>query len=84
MLISTKEYYSKTSGHVCIRSVGQGESLSLPSPYTASFQALSVNAFSVTYPRRKAGRCLDNLGVHMREHFCIFEKFTRSTEIIYK
>ena len=56
----------------------------LPSPYTASFQALSVNAFSVTYPRRTAGRRLDNLGVRMREHFCIFEKFPRSTEIIYK
>ena len=40
----------------------------LPSPCTASFQALSVNA-SVTYPRRTAGRRLDNLGVRMREHF---------------
>ena len=39
---------------------------------------------SVTFPRRTAGRRLDNLGVRMREHFCIFEKFTRSTEIIYK
>ena len=44
----------------------------------------SVNAFSVTYPKRTAGRRLENLGVRMREHFCIFEKFTRSTEIIYK
>ena len=42
---------------------------SLPSPCTASFQALSVNAFSVTYPRRTAGRRLNNLGVRMREHF---------------
>ena len=49
--------------------------LGLPSPCTASLQALSVNAISVTYPRQKAGRRLDNLGVHMREHFCIFEKF---------
>ena len=57
---------------------------SLPSPCTASFQALSVNAFSVTYPRRTAGRRLDSLGVRMRESFCIFEKFPRSTEIIYK
>ena len=34
---------------------------------------------SVTYPRRTAGRRLDNLGVRMREQFRIFEKFTRST-----
>ena len=37
---------------------------------------------SVTYPRRTAGRRLDNLGVRMRKHFCIFEKFTSSTETI--
>ena len=49
-------------------------------PYMASLQALSVNAFR----RRTAGRHLDNLGVRTREHFCIFEKFPHSTEIIYK
>ena len=27
---------------------------------------------SVTYPRRTAGRCLDNLGVRMREHLHTF------------
>ena len=47
----------------------------LPSTYTASFQAFLGQCISVT---------VDNLGVRMREHFCIFEKFTRSTEIIYK
>ena len=56
----------------------------LPSTYTTSFQAFLGQCISVTYPRRTAGRRLDNLGVRMREHFCIFEKFTRSTEIIYK
>ena len=56
----------------------------LPSPYTASLQALSVKCVSVTYPRRTAGRRLDNLGVRKCEHFCIFEKFPRSTKIIYK
>ena len=56
----------------------------LPSPYTASFQAFLRQCISVTYPRRTAGRRLDNLGDRMREHFCIFEKLTRSTEIIYK
>ena len=39
---------------------------------------------SVAYPRRMAGRCLDDLRVRMGEPFCIFEKFPRSTEIIYK
>ena len=58
---------------------------SLPSPYMASFQAFrSQCTVSVTYPRRTARRHLDNLGVHMHEHFCIFEKFTHSTEIICK
>ena len=47
--------------------------LGLPSPCTASLQALSVNAISVTYPRRKAGRRLDNLGVRMHEHFCLLK-----------
>ena len=56
----------------------------LPSPYTASFQAILGQCISETYPRRTAGRRLDNVGVRMRDHFCIFEKFTRSTEIIYK
>ena len=55
-----------------------------PSSYTASLQAFLGQCISVTYPRRTAGRRLDNLGVRMREHFCIFEKLTRSTEIIYK
>ena len=40
------------------------EVINLPSPCTASFQALSVS-----YPRRTAGRRLDNLGVRMREQF---------------
>ena len=53
-------------------------------PYTASLQALSVNAFRWRIRDEKAGRRLDNLGVRTREHFCIFEKFPRSTEIIYK
>ena len=50
----------------------------LPSP------GLSLSMHFGDVPRRTAGRRLDNLGVRMREHFCIFEKFTRSTEIIYK
>ena len=43
--------------------------LKLPGPYTASFQAFLGQCISVTYPRRTAGRRLDNLGVRMREHF---------------
>ena len=56
----------------------------LPSPWYGVFSGPLGQCISVTYPRRTAGRRLDNLGVRMREHFCIFEKFPRSTEIIYK
>ena len=55
----------------------------LPSPYGV-FPGPLGQCISVTYPRWMAGRCLDNLGVREHEHFCIFEKFTRSTEVIYK
>ena len=41
----------------------------LPSPYTASFQAILGQCISVMYLRRTAGRRLDNVGVCMREHF---------------
>ena len=38
----------------------------LPSPGTVYSQAFSGQCISVKYPRRTAGRGLDNLGVRMR------------------
>ena len=38
----------------------------LPSPCTAFSQSLSVNSFSVTYPRRTGGKRLDKNRMHMR------------------